>query len=484
MFENLQKNIEKKKKKQKKIKDVLEEETVITSEVNEPMITEDAPEETIPEEETKNEDDLPKTEEAPKTVVLGEGFTILGDESFQKKKQVQAVLPNWLAYPTVISNDLSQAGQLVEEMSFLNEKIKKNLKDSGVKSLFPVQSQVIPWILNTHSKPTPFWPRDICVSAPTGSGKTLAFAVPIVQLLLNRVERKVRALVVLPVQELATQVAKVFKDICKGTDISSILLSRNLSLTDEQKLLVEVNKFSGEYRSKVDIVVTTAGRLVEHIHSTKGFSLKGLKFLVIDEADRVMEQIQNDWLYHLNNHVKEESDSFFSGRSVPLCVSELWNETSRQPHKLLFSATLSQDPEKLQNLRLFQPKLFTSIVRRFDEKSSSATKESDFNENENRGEFIGKYTTPAELTERYCITQPQLRPLSLYTLIKENNWNRFLCFTNSAEAAHRLSFVLQKLFGDEMIIEELSSALNSTVRQNVLTKFEMGKVNGLVLTFL
>lgn len=444
------------------------------------MITEDAPEETVTEEDNKNVEpnrDENDITEAPKTVVLGEGFTILGDESFQKKKQVQMVLPNWLAYPTVISNDLSQVGQLVEEMVYLDDKIKKNLKDSGVKSLFPVQSQVIPWILNTHSKPTPFWPRDICVSAPTGSGKTLAFAVPIVQLLLNRVERKVRALVVLPVQELATQVAKVFKDICKGTDITSILLSRNLSLTDEQKLLVEVNKFSGEYRSKVDIVVTTAGRLVEHIHSTKGFSLKGLKFLVIDEADRVMEQIQNDWLYHLNNHVKEESDAFLSGRSFPLCVSELWNEQSRQPHKLLFSATLSQDPEKLQNLRLFQPKLFTSIVRRFDEKSL-ISKDSEFNEKDNRGEFIGKYTTPAELTEKYCITQPQLRPLTLYTLIKENKWNRFLCFTNSAEAAHRLSFVLQKLFGDEMIIEELSSALNSTVRQNVLTKFEMGKVNG------
>lgn len=458
----------------------MEEETVIINDIDEPMITEDALEKTITEEDNKNVEPIGEENEiteAPKTVVLGEGFTILGDESFQKKKEVQMVLPNWLAYPTVISNDLSQAGQLVEEMVYLDDKIKKNLKDSGVKSLFPVQSQVIPWILNTHSKPTPFWPRDICVSAPTGSGKTLAFAIPIVQLLLNRVERKVRALVVLPVQELATQVAKVFKDICKGTDITSILLSRNLSLIDEQKLLVEVNKFSGEYRSKVDIVVTTAGRLVEHIHSTKGFSLKGLKFLVIDEADRVMEQIQNDWLYHLNNHVKEESDAFLSGRSIPLCVSELWNEKSRQPHKLLFSATLSQDPEKLQNLRLFQPKLFTSIVRRFDEKSL-ITKDSDFNEKDNRGEFIGKYTTPAELTEKYCITQPQLRPLTLYTLIKENKWNRFLCFTNSAEAAHRLSFVLQKLFGDEMIIEELSSALNSTVRQNVLTKFEMGKVNG------
>ena len=55
-----------------------------------------------------------------------------------------------------------------------------------------------------------FRPHDVCVSAPTGSGKTLAFVLPIVQALRNRVVPRVRALVVLPVQDLATQVYKVF----------------------------------------------------------------------------------------------------------------------------------------------------------------------------------------------------------------------------------------------------------------------------------
>lgn len=48
-----------------------------------------------------------------------------------------------------------------------------------------------------------------------------------------------------------------------------------------------------------DIIVTTAGRLVDHLHNTKEFSVESLRFLVIDEADRVMEHQQNDWLYHL-----------------------------------------------------------------------------------------------------------------------------------------------------------------------------------------
>ena len=59
----------------------------------------------------------------------------------------------------------------------------------------------------------------------------------------------------------------------------------------------------GKYESLVDIVVTTPGRLVDHLKSTDGFTLKHLRYLVIDEADRVVENVQNDWLYHYNKHM-------------------------------------------------------------------------------------------------------------------------------------------------------------------------------------
>lgn len=55
--------------------------------------------------------------------------------------------------------------------------------------------------------------------------------------------------------------------------------------------------------SKIDILVCTAGRLVDHLKLTKGFSLQDLEFLIIDEADRVLESVQNDWLYHLEKHL-------------------------------------------------------------------------------------------------------------------------------------------------------------------------------------
>lgn len=375
------------------------------------------------------------TKENRKNRDVGDDFMILGDDNFQRKQNVDVMLPNWLAYPTVISTNLSDKRASIDNIDFLSNQIKDCLKTMNIENLFPVQEAVIPYILNVHAKPPPFRPRDICVSAPTGSGKTLAYALPIIQnLSKNRMNREIRALVVLPVNELAMQVANIFQKLCNATGLKVALLSKFTPFELEQQQLVEC--FDGKYYSKVDILVATTGRLVEHIHSTNGFSLKSLKFLVMDEADRIMEQIQNNWLYHLDELVKQQSDSFFSGKPMLLCYDELCNDAATQPHKLLFSATLSQDPEKLQKLRLFSPKLFTSIVKQF----STTADDNESNHNEMRkvsGEFYGKYTTPAELTEKYCLTQAKIKPLTLYTLLKENSWNRFLCFTNSGEAAHR-----------------------------------------------
>uniref|UniRef100_A0A182T214 RNA helicase n=1 Tax=Anopheles maculatus TaxID=74869 RepID=A0A182T214_9DIPT len=351
----------------------------------------------------------------------------------------------------------------------------------GFKRLFPVQEKVIPWILEAHGKPAPFWPRDVCISSPTGSGKTLAFAVPVVQLLLHRVSPAVRALVILPVQELAEQVFEVFRKVCEGTTIHPVVLSRGIPLEAEQRKLVKY--CNGEYVSKVDIVVTTAGRLIEHLHSTKGFTLRHLRFLIVDEADKVMNQIQNDWLYHLNKHVKQESDEYLLGRTSELLSQSELFDRPRQPHKLLFSATFKRDAEKLKTLKLFHPKLFTAVMdpqeRTIMAQQSVAAAQQ---QEPRRGKFAGQYTTPLELKEFVCMTDQRNKPLTLYGLIRENGYRKFLVFTNGISSSHRLSFVLQRLFGTEMVIEEWSSSLSPATRRNVLSRFSMGKVNGIICT--
>lgn len=223
-----------------------------------------------------------------------EGFQVLGEDAFQKKKKVEMVLPSWLAHPTVIetkiNNEEGEEVESIDSLNYLPEKMKESLKSMKIEHLFPVQKAVIPWLLKVHDLPARFRPRDICVSAPTGSGKTLAFAVPIVQILSERVEMKVRALIVLPVAELAKQVYTVFQKLTQNTNLSVVMFSTSFAFHLEQKRIVE--EYKGKFYSMADIIVTTPGRLVEHIHSTQGFSLKSLKFLVIDEADKIMDQVR------------------------------------------------------------------------------------------------------------------------------------------------------------------------------------------------
>ncbi|KAH8296620.1 hypothetical protein KR054_008792, partial [Drosophila jambulina] len=484
--EILQKLLQKAAKRKRKHKEteIVEEtskETVILEKEDKQTEKEEAQE---PAEEAQAE----KTQEQEEEELPSpnDEFQVLGgDGAANKKRRVEMQLPSWLAHPTIIEGgsllpeaEENQNVESIDQVSYLDKSTCAALKQMKIKRLFPVQRQVIPWILEAQAKPAPFRPRDICVSAPTGSGKTLAFAIPIVQLLSQRVECKVRALVVLPVAELALQVFRVISALCSKTELEVCLLSKQHKLEDEQEKLVELYK--GKYYSKVDIVVTTPGRLVDHLHATKGFCLKSLKFLVIDEADRIMDAVFQNWLYHLDSHVKETTDQLLAGTQAPLCYAELEASFGRQPHKLLFSATLSQDPEKLQNLRLFQPRLFTTVFTMPVMKEASG-EEADADANADSGQFVGKYTTPAELTEQYCVTELRLKPLTLFALVKKYQWKRFLCFTNSTDQADRLAFVMQTLFKDtDTKVAELSGNLSASVRNQTLKEFSGGKLNGLI----
>jgi len=219
---------------------------------------------------------------------------------------------------------------------------------------------------------------------------------------------------------------------------------------------------------------------VDHLHATKGFCLKNLKFLIIDEADRIMDAVFQNWLYHLDSHVKETTDQLLAGTQAPLCYAELQSSFGKQPHKLLFSATLSQDPEKLQNLRLFQPRLFTTVFTMPVIKDVNG-EDTNPETNPDQGQFVGKYTTPAELTEQFCVTELRLKPLTLFALVEKYQWKRFLCFTNSTVQASRLTFVMTSLFERTTTkVAELSGNLSARARKQALQDFAAGKINGLI----
>lgn len=153
-----------------------------------------------------------------------------------------------------------------------------------------------------------------------------------------------------------------------------------------------------------------------------------------------------------------------NSRSVPLNVKS-------QPlhikafHKLLFSATLSQNPETLASLNLFQPKLFTSITESTvtSEKSGST---------EIADSFIGKFTTPDELKEMFVLCQKETKPLVLAHLVTKSQWKRVLCFVNTKENTHRLCLLLK--FMGNLNVKEISSKWSPHTRDLVLKKFAEG----------
>lgn len=181
--------------------------------------------------------------------------------------------------------------------------------------------------------------------------------------------------------------------------------------------------------------------------------------MVIDEADRIMDHIQNDWLYHVERNIKLGSE-LMAGKGSNLCWSNLIDQKI-PPQKLLFSATLSQDPEKLDQWGLFQPKLFSA---------ASATGFDDEDQ-------IRLYATPAELSESMVSCEAENKPLILYHFLVDQKWDKVLCFTNAAESAHRLAVLLNAWGKGRIKVAELSAALDKSTRETVLRKFTTSEIN-------
>ncbi|XP_063400701.1 ATP-dependent RNA helicase DDX51-like [Mytilus trossulus] len=417
------------------------------------------------------------------------GFTVIGEVKGKGHKQVKRVLPEWLADPSIITSDLKTKTLPVSSMSSLDQDLRDSLQKNGITQFFPVQIQVIPMMLESVKMGFlygngGFRPSDICVSAPTGSGKTLAFVLPIIQALKTRVTCQVRALVVLPVRDLAVQVYKVFKAYSENTQLKVVLLVGQKQFHQEQQSLVKKRSWGSE--SLADIIIATPGRLVDHINSTEGFNLKQLRFLVIDEADKMMDHIKQDWLSQVENAVHSDERLLTGALTVASCKGHM------PLQKLLFSATLSQNPDKLQQLNLFQPKLFTSVSKGSNilkpvdmvmspEKTTEKEQEDTLTEINNSkeegksGEFIGKYTTPAGLTEFYVECAAAQKPLAVLHFLHNVNFRNILCFTNSVEATHRLYHLIKLVGGIE--VREFSSGLHTAKRNRILQQFSKGKID-------
>lgn len=437
----------------------------------------DGSEEVKGNQSTKEEVWIPSSNE--KATPPPSSFLVLGGYDRRSVQKVQPILPQWLAQPKLVHKRIKENLVPIQDVEGIHPKLLKKLQMNGIESFFPVQREVIPAILESASSGFlvgrgGYQPSDICVSAPTGSGKTLSFVIPVVQALLKRVVCQVRALAVLPTKELAQQVSKVFNIYTDGTGLKVVLVTGQKSFGKEQETLVQRTVMG--YCSLADIIVATPGRLVDHIDQTPGFSLRQLRFLIIDEADRMIDDMHQNWLHQVVKAVfRAEDDSgtnMLFQRTEPGPVTAASTCCPQIPlQKLLFSATLTRNPEKLQQLGLYQPRLFTSVCAEKRAVTAGTETEQDAGK---------KYTLPEGLSQYYVPCNLNSKPLFLLYFMLRMKFTRVLCFTNSKQTSHRL-FLLIQAFGG-VNVAEFSSWLTPSERQRTLKEFEQGKIQLLIST--
>ncbi|PFH53179.1 hypothetical protein AMATHDRAFT_138341 [Amanita thiersii Skay4041] len=391
----------------------------------------------------------------------------------------------------------------------LSSKMRRCLKELGIQELFAVQTRLLPFLLGKSGRHGSLYmpynpPRDVCVSAPTGSGKTLAYAIPIVELLSTRVITRLRALIILPTRDLVSQVRETLEAVSKGRGLKIGIASGQHSFSHEQSLLIanqSPNIHGGS--SKVDILICTPGRLMDHLNATPNFSLQHLRFLVIDEADRLLAQSFQDWLTHIlavirpprqpNNNQGETAKLTIIDSVSPAYTHTLVDETistltgerkESSCQKLLFSATLTRDPGKIAGLELRHPKYFVVQERKL------TAGEPDVPEL-----VMEKFTMPTTLKEHMIICESSLKPLIFFYLIHVHSVTNALVFTKSAESTlrlvHLLSYFEDSLVAaanpnakQKVIARAYSSDLPIIERRAILEKFKTQQINILICSDL
>jgi ATP-dependent RNA helicase RhlE len=181
----------------------------------------------------------------------------------------------------------------------LSETILRNIEELGYAQPTSVQSQAIPAALQG---------RNLLVTAETGSGKTAAFLLPIIQRLASEGGRgkQTRALVMCPTREIASQSVAFANSLAQGTGVRAAAIYGGVAFGAQENAL----------RSGVEIIVATPGRLLDHI-SRGNAKFGALSFLVIDEADRMMDMGFMPDLQRVLGHLPKERQTMLFSATMP-----------------------------------------------------------------------------------------------------------------------------------------------------------------------
>ena len=306
---------------------------------------------------------------------------------------------------------------LILFMSFqslgLNDALLKAISKKGYTTPSPIQQKAIPKILEG---------RDVLASAQTGTGKTAGFTLPMLQqFLVNdghfKGRRKIKSLILTPTRELAAQVLDDVKTYSEFTDLKSTVVFGGVNANPQIKKL----------RQGVDILVATPGRLLD-LHSQGVINFSGIQFLVLDEADRMLDM---GFLRDIK-------------RILALLPSRRQN--------LLFSATFSKEIKTLANSLLHNPAMV---------------------------EAAPQNTTAEKVDQIIYRTNKGLKTALVIKLITEGNWRQVLVFTRTKHGANKLS---QKLEKAGIKAAAIHGNKSQGARTRALAGFKDGSISVLVAT--
>lgn len=360
-----------------------------------------------------------------------------------------AALPAWLTEPVIASG----ADTVTFESLALDSSMLDPLKTKGYTKAFAIQAAVLPLLLPGERQHQ----GDICISASTGSGKTLAYAIPMVQALREKPVTRLRGLVVVPTRELVNQAREALEMCGKGSGLKIGTAYGSKTLREEQEVLIsrqykydpeayqreqkrevdedeallnwdsdafedggqaegELVGYIVERTSRIDILICTPGRLIEHLQHTRGFTLDHVQWLIIDEADRLLDESFQQWVEAVVPALEHQAAP---GPLKTLMMQKFHLWPKRDIRKIILSATMTKDISKLKELKLRRPKL---VVLKGERELPHSTEEATYQAPETEpGELV---ELPRTLRENAVqIKDEENKPLYLIQLLNQLSSN-------------------------------------------------------------
>ncbi|MCX5767934.1 MAG: DEAD/DEAH box helicase [Gemmatimonadetes bacterium] len=193
----------------------------------------------------------------------------------------------------------------------MHASLQRGLKELGFTRPTQIQADAIPPALEGH---------DVLACAMTGSGKTIAFVLPILEKLIEKPRGTTRALILTPTRELAAQILESINDVAVHTGITAATVYGGVGMGPQEHA----------FRSGVDIIIATPGRLLDHFRQPYA-KLTGIEHLVFDEADRMLDMGFLPDIRRVIKHLPVKRQTLFFSATMPPPIAQLTREMLKSP---------------------------------------------------------------------------------------------------------------------------------------------------------